>query len=66
MMNYLDEQHDQRTQLFKSLDLASKIASCEADETTKRATLMHTLQRNIQNFPVSYTIHNMLYSSRTA
>ncbi|TIC28492.1 hypothetical protein E3Q10_03156 [Wallemia mellicola] len=58
MMNYLDEQHDQRTQLYKSLDLASKIASCEADETTKRATLMHTLQRNIQNFPPNLISHN--------
>ncbi|TIA70445.1 hypothetical protein E3P91_03059 [Wallemia ichthyophaga] len=58
MMNYLDQSHDQRSLLFQALDLASKIASCEADETTKRATLMHTLQRNIQDFPPNLISHN--------
>ncbi|TIA88129.1 hypothetical protein E3P99_02789 [Wallemia hederae] len=58
MMNYLDQSHDQRSKLYKALDMASKIASCEADETTKRATLMHTLQRNIQDFPPNLISHN--------
>ena len=52
MMNYLDQNNKQRQRLYQSLEIASKIASCESDEVTKRANLMHTLQRNINNFPV--------------
>lgn len=43
----------QRANLLEATDLASRIARCEADEQTVRATVMYCLQRNIDGFPVS-------------
>jgi protein ECT2 len=42
----------QREKLIEADELASKIASCETDEQTKRAALMHCLERSVEGFPV--------------
>jgi hypothetical protein len=44
---------EERSKLLESIDLASRIARCEADEQTVRATVMYCLQRNIDGIPVS-------------
>lgn len=45
---------DQRAKLVEATEIASRIARCEADEPTVRATVMYCLQRNVEGIPVSY------------
>jgi hypothetical protein len=44
----------QRSQLAEAIAIASKIAKCEPNEQTIRATVMYCLERNVEGFPVSY------------
>lgn len=45
--------HDpQRQKLEECIEIASKIAMCETDEWTKRATVMYCLERTVDGFPV--------------
>jgi hypothetical protein len=56
--------HDsQRQKLEECIEIASKIAMCETDERTKRATVMYCLERTVDGFPVSRTV---LHSPRPA
>ncbi|EIW66895.1 hypothetical protein M231_05581 [Tremella mesenterica] len=43
----------QRAALVSSVTLASKIARCEPDEQTVRATVMYCLERNVDGFPAT-------------
>jgi hypothetical protein len=43
----------QRSQLAEAIAIASKIAKCEPNEQTIRATVMYCLERNVEGFPVS-------------
>ena len=54
IMKYMPYDDPQRLKLMEADELASKVASCETDEQTKRAALMHCLERSVENFPVSY------------
>ncbi|KAL7421475.1 hypothetical protein Q5752_004362 [Cryptotrichosporon argae] len=49
----------QRAKLLEATEIASRIARCEADAQTVRATIMYCLQRNIENVPA-----NMFSNSR--
>jgi hypothetical protein len=44
----------QRDKLIEADEIATKIASCETDEQTKRAALMHCLERAVEGFPVCH------------
>ena len=43
----------QRTKLLECIEIASRIAKCEPDPQTVRATVMYCLERNVDGFPVS-------------
>ncbi|PVF99989.1 hypothetical protein CPB86DRAFT_702137 [Serendipita vermifera] len=47
----MDESDPQRAKLMEAERIASKIASCESDDQTKRATTMYCLERTIEGFP---------------
>lgn len=47
----MDHAHPQRPKLLEAERIASKIASCESDDPTKRAFIMHCLERTIEGFP---------------
>jgi hypothetical protein len=60
----------QRSQLAEAIAIASKIAKCEPNEQTIRATVMYCLERNVEGFPVSYTYQGgadirQIYSATT-
>lgn len=44
---------EQRSKLLESIEIASRIARCDTDEQTVRATVMYCLQQNIDGIPVS-------------
>jgi hypothetical protein len=67
----MDESDPQRAKLIEAERIASKIASCESDDQTKRATTMYCLERTIEGFPVSSlldynTSKPYFYSSRAS
>ncbi|WVR09186.1 hypothetical protein IAU60_006248 [Kwoniella sp. DSM 27419] len=41
----------ERPRLLEAIEIASRIARCEPDPQTVRATVMHHLERNIEDFP---------------
>lgn len=43
----------QSTKLQECIEIASRIAKCEPDPQTVRATVMYCLERNVDGFPVS-------------
>ncbi|KAG9053818.1 hypothetical protein FS842_007030, partial [Serendipita sp. 407] len=47
----MDESHPQRAKLLEAEKIAGKIAQCESDDQTKRATIMYCLERTIEGFP---------------
>jgi protein ECT2 len=51
MIKQMPAQDPQRSKLLEADELASKIASAEVDETTKRASMMYLLKTSIDNFP---------------
>ncbi|KAG8867078.1 hypothetical protein FRC20_006780 [Serendipita sp. 405] len=51
MIKEMDESHPQRAKLLEAEKIAGKIAQCESDDQTKRATIMYCLERTIEGFP---------------
>ncbi|KAK4685638.1 hypothetical protein P7C73_g4506, partial [Tremellales sp. Uapishka_1] len=51
----------QRAKLLESIDIASRIAKCEADAQTVRATVMYCLERNVDGFPADLFSNNRDY-----
>ncbi|KAG8796883.1 hypothetical protein FRC17_007919, partial [Serendipita sp. 399] len=51
MIKEMDVSHPQRAKLLEAERVASKIAQCESDDQTKRATTMYCLERTIEGFP---------------
>jgi len=48
----------QRSQLAEAIAIASKIAKCEPNEQTIRATVMYCLERNVEGFPANLFSNN--------
>lgn len=42
----------QRAKLLEAIEIASRIAKCEPDAQTVRATVLYCLERNVEGFPV--------------
>ncbi|KAG8937079.1 hypothetical protein FRC02_006279 [Tulasnella sp. 418] len=59
MIKNMSPSDPQRAKLIEADEVASKIALAETDEQTKRATIMHCLERTIEGFPP-----NLMSSSR--
>lgn len=53
MLKCLPPLSTQHAQLVESIEIASRIAKCEPDAATVRATVLYCLERNIDGFPVS-------------
>lgn len=53
MVDSMSPHDSQRQKLEECIEIASKIAMCETDERTKRATVMYCLERTVDGFPVS-------------
>lgn len=47
----MDESDPQREKLIEAEKIAAKIGQCESDDSTKRAFIMHCLERTIEGFP---------------
>lgn len=54
MIKCYPEHSSHRTQLAEAIGIASKIAKCEPNEQTIRATVMYCLERNVDGFPVRH------------
>jgi hypothetical protein len=52
MIKCLPSLSPQRTKLQECIEIASRIAKCEPDPQTVRATVMYCLERNVDGFPV--------------
>lgn len=53
LLNHLSPHDPQKALLEEAVVLASRIASCEADEKTKKAAVLWSFTRNVEDFPVS-------------
>ncbi|TYJ55176.1 hypothetical protein B9479_004110 [Cryptococcus floricola] len=51
----------QRAKLLEAIAIASRIARCEPDPQTVRATVMYNLERNIDDFPAKLFSNNRDY-----
>ncbi|WVQ75384.1 hypothetical protein IAR50_005004 [Cryptococcus sp. DSM 104548] len=51
----------QRAKLLEAIEIASRIARCEPDPQTVRATVMYNLERNIDDFPAKLFSNNRDY-----
>ncbi|KAF8639693.1 hypothetical protein AX17_000955 [Amanita inopinata Kibby_2008] len=51
MLKHMDPEDPQRVKLQEADEIASKIALAEADEETKRATILYCLSTSIDGFP---------------
>ncbi|KIM25909.1 hypothetical protein M408DRAFT_330906 [Serendipita vermifera MAFF 305830] len=54
----MDDTNPQRAKLIEAEKIASKIAICESDDQTKRATTMYCLERTIEGFPPGLISNN--------
>ena len=54
----MDEANPQRVKLIEAEKIANKIAICESDDQTKRATIMYCLERTIEGFPPGLISNN--------
>ncbi|GMK59311.1 hypothetical protein CspeluHIS016_0703260 [Cutaneotrichosporon spelunceum] len=61
MVKYMSVLSPQRARLVEAKDIASRIARCEPDERTVRATVMYSLERNVDGFPASLFSNNRDY-----
>lgn len=52
----MDDTDPQKAKLTEAEKIASKIASCESDDQTKKATIMYCLGRTVEGFPVSSSL----------
>lgn len=57
MVDCMSPADPQRPKLQEAIGLASKIALCETDEQTKKATLMMCLERTIEGLPADLISH---------
>jgi len=53
LIKFLPPTDSQRARLEEAVVLASRIASCEADDKTKKAAVLWSFQRSVDDFPVS-------------
>jgi len=53
MIKHMPDSDPQRQKLIEADEVASKIALCETDDQTKRATIMYCLERSIEGFPAN-------------
>jgi hypothetical protein len=51
----------QRSQLAEAIAIASKIAKCEPNEHTIRATVLYCLERNVEGFPANLFNNNRTF-----
>ncbi|KAF8592181.1 hypothetical protein K439DRAFT_1626199 [Ramaria rubella] len=51
MIKYMLPSDPQRAKLVEAAQIAQKIAKCEIDDHTKRAAVMHCLERTVEGFP---------------
>ncbi|PWN53524.1 hypothetical protein IE53DRAFT_338631 [Violaceomyces palustris] len=51
ILKHMSPRDPQRARLEDSVVLASRIASCEADDKTKRAAVLWSFSRNVDSFP---------------
>ena len=54
---------EQRVKLESAIEIASRIAKCEPDPQTVRATIMYCLERNVEGFPVSKIIISRIFAA---
>ena len=52
MTKYMSPLSQQRVKLHQAVEIASRIAKCEPDSQTVRATVLYCLERNVDGFPV--------------
>ncbi|GJJ07089.1 hypothetical protein Clacol_001288 [Clathrus columnatus] len=58
MLKFMPSDDPQRTKLMEADKIAQKIAKCEMDDHTKRAAIMHSLERSIDSFPAGLISNN--------
>ncbi|KDN38200.1 hypothetical protein K437DRAFT_259490 [Tilletiaria anomala UBC 951] len=51
LVKYMSQRDPQRIRLEEAVVLASRIASCEADDKTKRAAVLWSFSRSVEGFP---------------
>jgi hypothetical protein len=51
-MECMPQHLPQRMKLLEATQIAARIAKCEPDANTIRATVMYCLERNVEGFPV--------------
>ena len=56
MIKYMPSSDPQRAKLVEASRIAQKIAKCEIDDSTRRAAVMHCLERSVEDFPVCILI----------
>ena len=56
MIKYMPPSDPQRAKLVEADQIAQKIARCEIDDNTRRAAVMHCLERSVEGFPVRHFI----------
>lgn len=56
MLKCLHPTDPERLKIDESMAIASRIAKCEADAHTTRATIMYCLGRTIDGLPVSFLV----------
>ncbi|WVN91089.1 uncharacterized protein L203_106336 [Cryptococcus depauperatus CBS 7841] len=61
MVKCMSPLSDQRAKLLDAIEIASRIAKCEPDAQTVRATVMYNLERNIDDFPAKIFSNNRDY-----
>lgn len=58
MLKFMSPDDPQRAKLKEADKIAQRIAKCEIDDHTKRAAIMHSLERSIDGFPVCLIFTN--------
>ncbi|ORX38894.1 hypothetical protein BD324DRAFT_296964 [Kockovaella imperatae] len=61
MVKCLPAFSEQKSKLLESIEIASRIARCEPDPQTVRATVMYCLERNVDGFPANLFSSNRDY-----
>lgn len=61
MVKCMSPMSTQRAKLVEAIEIASRIARCDPDEQTLRATVQYCLSRNIDGFPANMFSNNRDY-----
>lgn len=61
MVKCMSPMSSQRAKLVEAIEIASRIARCDPDEQTLRATVQYCLSRNIDGFPANMFSNNRDY-----